>query len=158
RRFSAALFFSLCFPAGKPRGWRADGSEHKMYDRIRAIILADRETRLSPVPADVIERVRKTYPGIPRDYLAFLEHVCWGAIAMAYVIYESPRLPSESYGTNVTSVVKDLTFFGDDMAGRCAGFNTNGWNVVEVLPGGQSALSRWKSFYDFVEDVVSRVL
>jgi hypothetical protein len=129
-----------------------------MYDRIKARVLADEDNRLTPVPRDVLERIRKTYPTIPSDYLAYLEEVGWGAITMSYVIYESPKLPSEIYGKNMTSVLKDLIFFGDDMTGRCAGFNTNGWNVVEVLPGAQTAYSKWASFHEFVEHIISRIL
>jgi hypothetical protein len=129
-----------------------------MYDGIKVRILADSETRLSPVPANVIERVRKNHLGIPSDYLAFLEEVGWGAIAMSYVIYESPKGPGEIFGKNVTPAVKNLIFFGDDMAGRCAGFNRNDWKVVEVLAGGQTALTKWGSFHEFVEDVIGRIL
>ena len=128
-----------------------------MYEQAKERIFSDEDTRITPVAANVIERIRARYPDIPSDYLAFLGEVGWGTIAMAYVIYESPKRPSEIYGKDFAPILDELILFGDNMAGRCAGFDVNTWKVVEVLPGGQSSLSRWANFQEFVEHIIGSI-
>lgn len=106
---------------------------------------------LEKVPPPEIRRFRKEHPGIPEDYLAFLQTVGHGTIDSGYKVYGGPISPSFVLGPGSKVEVGALILFGDDFQGSCGGFDAR-WRVVEVDPRGEARvvaptftrfLSRW---------------
>ncbi|WP_147870696.1 hypothetical protein [Stieleria maiorica] len=105
-----------------------------MYDELKKQILEDEDTDFDSVSDTTIAEIESDYPEIPQDYIAFLREVGWGAIAMCYVIYRSPKTFGEVYDA---ATPQDIILIGDNMSGRCIGFDKWTWNIVEVQNTGK---------------------
>lgn len=90
---------------------------------------------LEKVKAADLREFRAETPGLPADYLTFLETVGFGSIESRYMIYGGPCRPSDFYDSASAAKLGDLVLFGDDFQGYCAGFDPKDrWCVVEVDP------------------------
>lgn len=105
-----------------------------MYEHLRANILNDEETDVQSLTDEQISVIRTTYPGIPEEYLTYLLEIGWGAIAMSFVVYRGPISFSAIYSN--ASVDESIVLLGDNMAGKCMGYDTSTWDVVEVRSDG----------------------
>ncbi|MEZ6128796.1 MAG: hypothetical protein R3C59_08950 [Planctomycetaceae bacterium] len=105
-----------------------------MYDELKALILSDGESDVQCLSDEQVSAILAAYPDVPEDYLAYLVEIGWGAIAMSFVIYNGPKSFSDVY---LRSDAPDtVVLIGDNMAGKCMGYDTSTWDIVEVLPGG----------------------
>lgn len=105
-----------------------------MYEHLRANIFNDEETHVQPLTDEQISEIRTTYPGIPEEYLSYLLEIGWGAIAMSFVVYRGPISFSTVYSN--ASVGETIILLGDNMAGKCMGYDTSTWDIVEVRSDG----------------------
>jgi hypothetical protein len=79
-------------------------------------------------------RISAQFPGVPDDYLQFLQRLGSGEIGVGkYTLYGGLVPPEEIYG-ELPPELEHLVLLGDDMQGYCAGFDTRTWQVVEVDP------------------------
>ena len=93
---------------------------------------------LERVPAAAARRMRKEHPGIPEDYLAFLQTVGFGSIGdRSFMIYGGPISPPFVYDPATAEAVEGVLLFGDDFQGSCVGFDARR-RVVEVDPRGET--------------------
>ena len=96
-----------------------------------------------------ILNLRSTVPGLPEDYLQFLETVGFGGLE-GIQIYSGPVSPSSLYG-NFKGDPSSIILFGDDMQGYCFGFDTKrGFSLVEVDPQGSPETLAEDSFLSLV--------
>lgn len=94
----------------------------------------NRRTRISPQAA---AGLRKQYPGIPDDYVAYLREVGWGGFLQCqFMVYSGPGTPDEILGEGVFDWLKPSTHvlcFGDNFSGDLVGFLPDKkWAVVEL--------------------------
>lgn len=126
-------------------------------------LLAENETKewldkLEVVDLPAIKKLQNIYPGLPEEYLKFLEQVGSGEIGEAvYVIYNGVLVADEIYDETTAKDLNSILIFGDDMQGFCSGFDTeNGWVVVEIDPADMSCKKTFDRFSDFIRDKVSQ--
>ncbi len=106
------------------------------FDKFRAL---PQFQNLEPVPAAKLETIRRDYPGIPEDYLAFLERVGAGSIGAGkfadFKLYSGPVEPGEVYDPETAKALTDLLLVGDDFQGYCTAVSrSRGWIVVDIDP------------------------
>lgn len=89
---------------------------------------------LDAVDDAVLRAIRDSFQNVPEDYLAFLKDFGAGEIDYAGIMLYSGFLEAEEiFDAGTANAFRDIRFFGDDMQGRCFGFDTNdNWSVVEV--------------------------
>ena len=91
---------------------------------------------LTVVPPQDIARVRRSHPGIPADYLFFLENAGFGNLG-SISLYSGPVSAVEVYPVAECGL-DAVVLIGDDFQGYCLGFDRNcDWRVVEVDPRGE---------------------
>lgn len=105
---------------------------------------------LQPCDEATLERIRRSQPDVPKDYLEFLREVGAGEIGKSqYNVYTGLIDPAEVYGETPPGL-QNIALFGDDMQGFCAGFDTVNWKVVEVDPTNMAAVPAANSFEEFI--------
>jgi hypothetical protein len=92
------------------------------------------DSRLEIVPPAEIDQIRKEYPGIPEDYLQYLEVVGAGRIGkMMFMVYSGPCSPSDIYDAETAESLRGIVLIGDDFSGDCVGYDANDkWQIGEV--------------------------
>ena len=89
---------------------------------------------LRPIGDPAAASIERSVPGVPHDYLAFLQEVGWGGLGESrFMIYEGPVEAQEVYPG-----LEQVWLFGDDFAGYAAGFDER--NV-----GSSGGRSPWQS-------------
>lgn len=96
-----------------------------------------------------VEALRSEFPGLPEEYLAFLVDFGYGVHGRIH-FYSGPVPPGDIYESE--EGLEDLLLFGDDGQGYCYGFETRGFQVVEVSPEGEADRSTLQAFSDFRRD------
>ncbi len=106
----------------------------EMAQLLRTIRHVYPTSRLRPVgPAD-LAAIRAKYPGVPEHFLEFLRQVGAGGLGDGnFMIYGGLTEPSEVFDPETAGRLEGIVFFGDDLSGWLAGFDTrNGWRLVGV--------------------------
>lgn len=86
-----------------------------------------------PVSGETVEAVRRDYPGIPEDYLAFLSEVGCGEVVPGLCLYGGAVEPSDIYDPIAAKKLAGLILVGDDMQGYCVAFDpAQRWWLVEI--------------------------
>jgi hypothetical protein len=99
---------------------------------LAAIRLVFPACRLEPVPEPKLAAIRRQHPGVPEHYLEFLRQVGWGSLGGAFMVYGGLVEPYEIFAPPAADL-EGLVFFGDNLAGTVAGFDTRrGWRLVGV--------------------------
>ncbi len=90
---------------------------------------------LSLVSSTEIREMRDSEPGLPEDYLQFLEQLGYGCFD-GLSIYSGPS-PSHEIYPNFQGDPLNVMLIGDDMQGYCFGFDkSRGFALIEVDPRG----------------------
>lgn len=107
--------------------------------------------------ADVID-LRRAHPGVPLDFVDFLEEVGSGTVGPApgsFRVYSGLVAPADVYDSGRAARLGGIWLFGDDFQGYNAGFDlTRDWQVVEVSPTDGSVESLAASFEEYVRQHV----
>lgn len=87
-----------------------------------------------PMPAADIAALRDEYPGIPEDYLDFLEQVGWGGFGDDWLmVYNGPSKPDDIFDDETSRELGRVLFVADDFSGNHLGyFPDDGWRLAEV--------------------------
>lgn len=90
--------------------------------------------KLIKADANLIDGIKKSFSGIPDDYILFLEEIGSGEIGNNnYMLYNGLLLPDEIYDADTADDLQGILIFGDDMQGNCYGFKpSNEWSIVEI--------------------------
>ena len=91
-------------------------------------------SRLTPLTAEELTKIRARYPDAPDDYLAFVEEIGWGEVqGRTLMLYSGFALPTEVFDAPAAVPLSGLLIFGDDMAGYCFAFNPQeDWRVMGI--------------------------
>lgn len=91
-------------------------------------------TRLTPGECDAL---RREFPGLPQDYLDFMETIGWGNFEDGMMIYGGPILPEE---LNLQKVIpENIILIGDNFRGFLFGFDTkHAFEPIQVYRGRMS--------------------
>jgi hypothetical protein len=113
-------------------------------------------SREIPMP-EAIDDLRAKYPGIPEDYLAYLQRIGSGSLlSCSYAIYSAPIKPEKVFGDHDGSWPEDLIAFGDNFSGDLGVFEpSSGWAVGELWHEDRSIVRSDKSFAAFMEEIIS---
>jgi len=86
------------------------------------------------VTRDEINSIIIKHPGVPDDYIEFLEEIGHGDIGDNYfMLYGGLVEASEIYDESKAEKLKDIVFFGDYYDGHSIGFSKKGeWEMVDV--------------------------
>ncbi|KNY26736.1 hypothetical protein [Pseudobacteroides cellulosolvens] len=86
------------------------------------------------MPKDEINVITKEHPGVPADYIEYLEEIGYGDIGDNYfMLYGGLVQASEIYEESKAEKLKDIVFLGDYYNGHSIGFSKKGeWEMVEV--------------------------
>jgi hypothetical protein len=113
-------------------------------------------SRLARLNQSEMTSFKEECPQCPDDYLDYLHEVGWGMIGdSSYMIYQGLLSSDEIYDPVTASDLSHILFFGDDLMGYCAGFDTSkSWNVVEVQPVDMSAEEVGQTFEEFIREQI----
>ncbi len=90
---------------------------------------------VSQLTATEVDDLKRQYPQIPEDYLAFLAEVGFGDLGELQ-LHSGPS-SAECFYSPLPKHLEQVIIFGDDKQGHCFGFDrANGYRVVEVSPNG----------------------
>lgn len=111
------------------------------------------------VSPDAIDKLRRKFPGIPEDYLAYLGVIGPGSIlSCSYAIYDGPIEPDEIFGFHDDSWPKDLIAFGDNFSGDLGIFlPSSNWAVAELWHDDLAIVKTEVSFLGFVGDLIENL-
>jgi hypothetical protein len=112
--------------------------------------------RKIPTPA-AIDDLRASFPGIPEDYLAYLQGIGSGSLlSCSYTIYSVPIKPVEVFGVHDEAWPEDMIAFGDNFSGDLGVFEpSSGWAVGELWHEDRSIVRSDKTFAEFMEALIS---
>ncbi|AZF34983.1 hypothetical protein C4J87_0168 [Pseudomonas sp. R1-43-08] len=112
---------------------------------------------LDAVDDAVLRAIKENFQNVPEDYLAFLKEYGAGEIAYAGIMLYSGFLEAEEiFDAGAANDFRDIQFFGDDMQGRCFGFDTShSWSIVEVDSSDMSVRRLCDEFSYFVYGLLS---
>ncbi|MDP4181552.1 MAG: hypothetical protein Q8942_10705 [Bacillota bacterium] len=81
-----------------------------------------------------IDELIMKHPGVPTDYIEFLEEIGYGDIGEEYFMLYGSLVDAEViYGKSKCDGLKDIVFLGDYYNGHSIGFSKKGeWEMVEV--------------------------
>lgn len=108
------------------------------------------------VAPDTAAEIRAKFPGIPEDYLAYLQKIGAGSfLSCSYAIYSSPIRPEDVFGSRDPSWPDNLLVFGDNFCGDLGVFEpSSGWAVGELWHDDRTIMRSEKSFSEFIETLI----
>ena len=114
------------------------------------------ESNRDLVNPDSAAEIRAKFPGIPEDYLAYLQQIGAGSfLSCSYAIYSSPIRPEDVFGSRDPSWPDDLLVFGDNFSGDLGVFEpSSGWAVGELWHEYRTIVRSEKSFFEFIETLI----
>ncbi len=91
-------------------------------------------SQLETMPPTEINKLRSSFPGIPEDYLQYLEGVGHGNIGeWNFKVYSGPIDASEIYDPTTAESLAGIVLVGDNFSGEVVGYNTrNQWQIGEI--------------------------
>lgn len=105
-----------------------------------------------PISSGDRNRIEQKFPGIPADYVAFMEEVGFGEVGRLQ-IYSGPIAYNSIYPRDNPSK-HSIILIGDDLQGYCVGFDRDeGYKMVEVNPKGEARKLTANTFREFIEKV-----
>lgn len=122
--------------------------------KIRDVILERfPESRLKPLTATNLAKLKKTFPDIPAHIVKFFETVGCGCIGQSrYMIYDL-HSPQGIFDKETAAYLEGVVLIGDDFAGTHEAYDTRSkWRFGSVGAGGRfQPHSRYANFVDFIE-------
>lgn len=105
---------------------------------------------------EAAEQLRAIYPGIPEDYLLYLQRVGAGSIlSCSYAVYSPPIKPEEIFGSHDAAWPADLLAFGDNFSGDVGVFEPSSkWAVGELWHESRELVRGDNSFTGFMESII----
>ncbi|NWC73663.1 SMI1/KNR4 family protein [Pseudomonas sp. P7759] len=105
----------------------------------------------------VLRAIQAAFQDVPEDYLAFLRTFGTGEIDDAGIMLYGGFLEAdEIFDAGTAIALRDIRFFGDDMQGRCFGFDvSDNWAVVEVDSSDMSVRKLCDKFSYFLYGLLS---
>ncbi len=87
-----------------------------------------------PIPPDEVGELRTHFPGIPEDYLEFLEQVGWGALGDGWLmVYGEPLTPDNVFDDESARDVGPVWLVADNFGGVHYAFvPENDWELVRI--------------------------
>jgi len=101
---------------------------------------------------DEIQKIKLKYKNLPNEYLDYLKYIGWGTFRESqFMVYKELLTPSDLDMEDDEDYegIKELVFFGDDLAGTMAGFNLKG-NVI-VMYEGTEIYETGKTFREYIK-------
>ena len=113
--------------------------------------------RRKAVSAQVVVSLRRRFPGIPDEYIAYLREVGWGSFRECqFMVYSDPGTPDEILGEGVFYWLSKKTrvlCFGDNFSGDLSGFLPDKkWAVVELWHDSREIYRVKKPFGEYIRD------
>jgi len=109
---------------------------------------------LTPISKEEASELRQQHPGLPEDYIEFLEQVGYGSVGPnRFSIYEAPGEPSDIFDEETASACGPVILIGDDFQGYILAFRTTDWSLLEVSPSGEPDPPLGVTFQQYVEEL-----
>ena len=136
-------------------------SQQGAYDDVLAFLkrvenpkrAKSRRTRISPQKAAAL---RKQFPGIPDEYVAYLREVGWGSFRESqFMVYSGLGTPDDMLGEGAVDWLKKtrVLCFGDNFSGDLAGFLPDKkWAVVELWHDARKTYRVKRSFGQYIRE------
>lgn len=114
----------------------------------------DRSNRRNRLDLGAIDRIRQTFPGIPDDYLAYLQEIGPGSVRECqYMIYDAPFRCDEDPFSLVNTGGRNLLIIGDNFAGDLFVFDADhDYRMSEYIHETEEILPCSVGFKEFVRD------
>lgn len=123
-----------------------------MFEDLKCKINARRPP--APASREEVDALRNEYPGIPKDYLTFLQEIGSGNLG-PFILYSSPSDPEFVYGPRAENL-PGIILLGDDMQGYCFGFDTEeDFQLVEIDSRAEVNYKVKPTFSEFVRDRIA---
>jgi hypothetical protein len=108
---------------------------------------------------DEINIIIEKHPGVPADYIEYLEEIGYGSIGDNYfMVYGGLVEASEIYDESKTEKLKDIVFWGDYYNGHSIGFSKKGeWEMVDI-DGRQNIEFLNTSFESYIKNKLDEYL
>ncbi|SEE15111.1 SMI1/KNR4 family protein [Pseudomonas kilonensis] len=112
---------------------------------------------LFPVDDVSLSAITNVQTKVPVDYIGFLKEYGCGEIEVAgLMLYNGFLEVGEVFDAETAVSLSDILIFGDDMQGRCIGFDKNDhWAVVEIGSSDISCRKLSNTFSEFLYDRLS---
>ncbi len=106
-----------------------------------------------------IQKMKEKNPGIPDDYLEYLQNIGWGKIGESYMVYSGPIDPEDIFGVREDANLEHIVLFGDGFSGDCDGFSIEkNWELV-CIDHVSLKVYRWNlTFEEFIKKKINQVL
>ncbi|MCK3826935.1 SMI1/KNR4 family protein [Pseudomonas sp. W2Aug9] len=127
---------------------------------IKAFLKSKKEEHLLDGLAAVddasLNAIRAGQKNAPDDYLEFLQEFGSGEIeTVGFMLYNGLIEASDIFDEETAAQFEGVMIFGDDMQGRCVGFDKNDkWAVVEIDSADMSVKKLCDTFYLFVYNLL----
>ncbi|MEN5151882.1 SMI1/KNR4 family protein [Pseudomonas orientalis] len=127
---------------------------------IKAFLKSKKEEHLLDGLAAVddasLNAIRAGQKNAPDDYLEFLQEFGSGEIeTVGFMLYNGLIEASDVFDEETAAQFEGVMIFGDDMQGRCVGFDKNDkWAVVEIDSADMSVKKLCDTFYLFVYNLL----
>ncbi|WP_205885783.1 SMI1/KNR4 family protein [Pseudomonas orientalis] len=127
---------------------------------IKAFLKSKKEEHLLDGLAAVddasLNAIRAGQKNAPDDYLEFLQEFGSGEIeTVGFMLYNGLIEASDIFDEETAAQFEGVMIFGDDMQGRCVGFDKNDkWVVVEIDSADMSVKKLCDTFYLFVYNLL----
>lgn len=111
---------------------------------------------LVPLSADDAKALRTAFPGVPQDYVEFLEKIGFGELGeSSYMLYSGPVESAEVYGESLDQI-QGILVIEDDFQGFNAGFDVSrGGEIVEIDPTDLSTRVIAPNFEGFIRNKIA---
>lgn len=104
-----------------------------------------------------LNAIRAAQKNVPTDYLEFLQKFGSGEIESAgFMLYNGLLDASDIFDEEAATLFEGVIILGDDMQGRCVGFDKNNkWAVVEIDSADMSIKRLCDDFSLFIYNLLS---
>ena len=128
------------------------------YDDVRDFLDEhSRKSKRTILPTAEVEKLRKTYPGIPDDFVDYLSEIGWGSfLECRYMVYDGfVDLESIFDAKTAATFSKRVVCFGDNFSGDLGGFLPDeSWKVIEIWHDSMEIYDPGQSFEEFIRDLI----
>ena len=132
---------------------------HNYVQILTALEAAGLTHDLTPLDKHSIQKMKEENPGIPGDYLEYLQNVGWGNIGESYMVYSGPIDPEDIFGVREDANLEHIALFGDGFSGDCDGFSIEkNWELVYIDHVSLKVYTWDLTFEAFIKKKINRIL
>ena len=105
---------------------------------------------------DEIQKIKLKYKNLTDEYLDYLKYIGWGTFRESqFMVYKELLTPSD-LDMDMEDVedyddIKELVFFGDDLAGTMAGFDLKGNGKIIEMHEGTEIYETGQTFKEYIK-------